>query len=886
MTISYDIQTKKWTLENKTKKELKEVNYPNTNYYLNVYMTRGVVTSANISTYQDPKATKSGAVTGPLEANLWDRVGGDVQNVAFRGANSNGYIYQAMEKYIREASGVKDAYDVAANNDKINKEIIEPYNTEVDKYNNSIPTIKSVIGSTQGGDYVQQRDTLRKLGIDGLEEQFKNFYRTEKLQTWDTALGSKPPYGDFDPDYYKTSNPTVAADWQKYVDNDDIDVTERYGEEGFYLSHYTNTGKASGLRGNAAEEKEHVNQYIEKKPTDDDIQAVRDKQLGVDNQSYVDRIIGIPEVAAEWEKAKEGDEYWSQLAKENYLDPSEKDEFVVLFRLSDRDQDKQVNLAYNVNAGASTGITDLEDAINEAVGEKAIIDVKKFGALTQNVLKDAVAKIKEAKAKEAMFDIFGGLGTFSEIMGVNETISNSLLGDTGIGGMLGFISNKDVSEDLETSLSKLTGVGNAVSYNWQKWFDDELKTKYSTDLELGYTVDEVEKKVQIDADFAKEFINKYLVPRFDTSRSMDEFVEYLDVRQEEQNPFQTQDMLNAVTQVAQLRAQAYLDELKRTDDKYFDPDFYFNPTGNTYLEKDYTTQAETVAKDWEDAKNGDEYWASQAYRYGVDLNDKAAFAKLHYQVKGFKEGYDGAKDILTAGAVNSYIFSDILPALKDEALESATVFGQFITPDEFADEVLKGVDPNDNEQMKEILERYGLTDFKGTIDDLKDYIKEVLQTGSATRIRQEIKYLNERNKKPTQKRLGLTYIEREEDYKSGEAKTETALYKMFRDAGYKGDEDEFYEELFPDVDRSEQEMLTKAGTGEKFSFSGFDFSDPYAQLSSVSSLFPEDDEDVFTTTKKSTGFFSLDSDDEEEYIPNYKSKSGEQILGEFTSFFK
>jgi hypothetical protein len=39
---------------------------------------------------------------------------------------------------------------------------------------------------------------------------------------------------------------------------------------------------------------------------------------------------------------------------------------------------------------------------------------------------------------------------------------------------------------------------------------------------------------------------------------MDEFVEYLDVRQSEQNPFQTQDIMNAAKLVADLRAQILL----------------------------------------------------------------------------------------------------------------------------------------------------------------------------------------------------------------------------------------------------------------------------------------------------------------------------------------
>ena len=39
---------------------------------------------------------------------------------------------------------------------------------------------------------------------------------------------------------------------------------------------------------------------------------------------------------------------------------------------------------------------------------------------------------------------------------------------------------------------------------------------------------------------------------------MNEFVEYLDVRQEEQNPFQTQSLLNAGNEIGNYRAELYL----------------------------------------------------------------------------------------------------------------------------------------------------------------------------------------------------------------------------------------------------------------------------------------------------------------------------------------
>jgi hypothetical protein len=43
----------------------------------------------------------------------------------------------------------------------------------------------------------------------------------------------------------------------------------------------------------------------------------------------------FPEVSNEWTKARQGDAYWKQLAKQKYLDVNKPEEFAVLFRLSD-----------------------------------------------------------------------------------------------------------------------------------------------------------------------------------------------------------------------------------------------------------------------------------------------------------------------------------------------------------------------------------------------------------------------------------------------------------------------------------------------------------------------------------------------------------------------
>ena len=794
----------------------------------------------------------------------------------------------------------QDFWKINAEENKKN-ELLNNQNTVK---NSAYDTVLATASRTTGGDYVTQRDgfnsitdTLKNTGASeneaaaftsSLKDNYKNFYKTEKLQTWDSGLGAEPPYGTFDYKYYKSNNPRALQDWNDAVKNDDIDITEQYGEVNFYLQDYTTRGKPAGVRGNAKEATQGAAIYLEKKLTDAELQTIRDEKLGINTDTQSERLIRIPEIAQQWEAAKNNDPYWDKLAKEKYLDVSKKDDFVALFRLSQRPEDKQVSLNYNINAGMASGVTELEDALNQAVGEKAIVDVEKFGALAQNVLKDSIEEMKKAKVKEQTLGLMRGFSGFSEIMDINKTLTDSILGDSGVGKMLSMMGTDSSEESLSKSLESVTGIQNSVVYNWQQWFDKTLKDKYSKDIEIGYTTDQAEEKIKIDSDFAKSFIDTYLTPRFNTARSMDEFVGYLDVRQEEQNPFQTQNMMNAVKLVADLRSKNYLDALKDTDARGFDPNFYFNPTGDKAREGVYAEQASTVAADWEAAKKGDEYWQKQAYRFGVeDINDKAAFARMHFEIKGQGKGYDAAEDILNKSKINDKIYNDILPALKGEVLKQGTIFGLFTTPEEFADEMLAGLDPADTKQWDELLKKYNLETFSGTVDELKGYIAENMRTGSAQDIRAQIKYLNEKKEKPTQQILGLTYIERPEDFKNTQPTAKTELYKTFQSAGFQGTEDDFYKNFFPDVERSEQTLLTQAGSNTGLKTIGLDFNDPFASLGTIEG-FLEDEDTKTTTTKKTTNtdtsdFFSLGSDEED---TDYKSPTGQKILGEFTSLFK
>ena len=905
MGISYDPPSRKWN-----------INYEKTDYSTTNPTNLKTDAPTNLATNNPTNLTKtnysSRLVSKPVQTLKSEFVNGQftsrwvtefqsvwepyTETVIDYATNSYNDQLNKQNAALNEQNANANKINAATNatNVKTN-ELSLKTNTENTAKNTAYDKTYQAATTAKGGDYTTQRELIRSLtGINDtlkstLENQFKAAYSNEKIESWDgEKLGAKPTYGTFDPTYYKNQNPAAKAQWDAAVANDDIDVTQRYGEPGFYLQHYTTQGKPAGVRGNATEATSAASSYVEKKPTDAEIQQVRNLQLGIDDKSQTDRLLNIPEIADAWEGAKEGDTYWANLAKKYYLDVTKKDDFAALFRLSERPEDKQVSLNYNVNAGY--GITELEDALNQAVGTQAEVDVKRFSALTQSVLKDTIAEITKAKQKEQTLSLLSGFGGFGEIMDINQTLSDSLLGDSGVGGVLSFIGGGNAEKSLLKGLQGVTGVQNNVTYNWQQWFDTSLKEKYSKAQEVEFSTGETNEKINIDADFARNFIEKYLQPRFDGSKSMNEFVEYLDVRQAEQNPFQTQDLVNATKLIADLRSKQYLDQVSKTPDQYFNSDFYFSPTGNTGKTDTYTKQTNTVTADWETAKGGDPYWAQQAYRFGIDLNNKEQFARMHFQVKGQGLGYDPAEDTLSASKVTDEIYNNILPALKAEAIKQGSIFGQFITPDEFADQALAGIDLTDKASWSEALKEFGLDNFSGTIDDLREYIKETLQSGSATEIRAQIKKLNEKNKTPTQKELGLTYIERPTDFTNQAIKPETELYNTFQSAGFKGTEDEFYTKFFPDLDRSEQTLLTKAGSNDALSMTKFNFNDPFASLGKIEGFFADDTEEPSSSKTNEEDSSDMDSyfklglaDEEDGY---QKSKSGSQILGEFTSMFK
>lgn len=771
--------------------------------------------------------------------------------------------------------------------------------------------------------------------LDIARNSFDSYYLKQKVgQPWDaTKLGALDPAGKFNATDYGQYNPDALKRWNEAVAKGDLDITARYSKDTFLWQDYTAYGKFAGYRGSKPVEEKETEAYKYKETLTD-----YEKQL------YRDQVLGVTTDASGQQRIV--------LAAPQY--------------------DEEGNL---INQGDVNTL--LEKTFAQNVGAIDVQKEKQLGALAQDLLKVSIDELKKAKQKEANLGLLSGLPGYSEIMNINSTLSNSIIGDSGIGGMLNLMGGgKDYEKGIEKAIGGLTGIdSNSTVYNWQKWFDETLLKRYENyEVEARtYGNDELTrlqknaqeeisaynkdpslpkpiyldiaekykengrvlnvnnmddfKKIMFNIDmqskkeFVSSFIKDYIKPRFDQSKSMDEFISYLDVDESEQNVFQSQTTINKLKQIADLRSKTFLDLIQSSEkaSANFNPQFYLDPLANKTKElgttrtAQYQLQKDLVASDFENAKAGKVgsdgiNWATEAYRYGFEntyKTDPLVFAKLHYQAKGSTGMVKDAqgKSILLDPAEDILPYEELEKKIKDFGVDMAARkefyggagFMKFVTPEEFADAMLSSISPDDNkEEWDKVLKSVGLEGTDATVQQVKDYLVDQLRTEEAKQVRESIKYLNEAQEEITQKNLGVSYIERPTDVKkvTGE---QTALYTVFKNAGYGGTEDDFYTEFFPDVDRTEQQVISKTTSGKGLEFALGDMENPFQAFTSVGSLFGEDEdvssaafvkdqteEDQLAASKSS--YFKLFEDDEE----NAPQKSGAatSFLNEFTSMFK
>lgn len=700
------------------------------------------------------------------------------------------------------------------------------------RFNTASPgTYKSHLVSLQnkyGADVIKQH--INKEAINTITD----FYKTKNISTkWDPAKGAKPPVGDFDPVYYAKQVPDLKEKWEE------AKTAVSFGD--------------TTLPDIDITERYDPDTYLQYHYT------TTGKHTGI--------------------RANQAQELADTKAYKEKWVPTDRERQIIRETLLGREDASSSSL--------------IERETQRYVNEEGEL---RFSALVSDTLKQSLEEFKKAKWKETQADFLSKMPEFSEVYNLTTNLSNSILGDTGVGGYLNLMGGAKTEEKFTKGLKSALGMGNNVQYNWQQWFDNVLIKRYETLDKIEDPLDAT-KQYKIDKEFAEKYINDYLKPRFNTSKSMSEFMSYLDVLDSEQNILQTQTVSNKLKELGTQKAQAFA---STGSVRYFDPEFYFNPQGNEAKNFFYKIQKEDVSNAWEKAKTnpsdiatGNSTWGQLAYQYGVDLNNKEQFAQLHYQVLGKNKNYDGASDVFTNADLINFIETDLANTLSTaEKNYGSNVFLEFVTPEQLADAMLGSVDPAKTPELwKETLNKYGIKDTGQPIEEVKKLLMQTVSTIPAETIRSAIEDVNKKGKTPTQELLGIEYIQRPEDAKTVEAKGETMLYNVFKNAGFQGTEDEFYNNFMSDVDRSEMELLTqgqKGTSGEGNIYSGLTSKDPFEAMFSMEKLFDTTSGATKSTsatpskTSKSSYLTMLEDDTTE----NKKSSSGQQILDSFTSAFK
>ena len=877
------------------------------NHYQNYGKNEGRLTPKVINTNGLPDVAGSGGRGGYTTLPVYQDGSG---NPTTNETAQEGFGYDHWEKRngkneyrILPGGGqfqVQPDGSISVNTQLIGKDAQQAFKNFANKYNSSNGTnFKDIANSLNALGTTESKILTESGSTNSLVNAFYG-----KVSPWDPSKNSayQPPMGAFDPTYYVTTDQGREAydQWQKAVKGTidiggqtypDVSLVGKYNQDSFLQYNYAVVhGKTE--RGNRVVKAEAAENFNEIPMTDAQYQLYRDQVLG----------LGSFTTLKEWEAAQDPEflkEWVSSLSPEDAED--RKNGYLTIPSTS------QLPEEIRSQAKMSRGDTLLEGKLTSVLGAKEQEAADRFRSLTVDTFKETLNEYKKQRAKEQQFEFYSGLPGFDEIMNVNSELSNSLLGDTGVGGLLSLTGeNQENTEDsLEKQFSAITGIPSKSSavYNWQKWFDETLTKRYQEGTTFTDFQDP-DKQYTIDKEFAEDYIKRYLNPRFNTSRSMSEFMSYMDVTQGEENIFQTQSALNSLKTLADLRAQKYLDDIKNSGTSGFDSEFYFNPSGGDVDISKHDLQKTKVTEDWDNARrNGEQVvpgtnppqtWNQLAYFHGYNLNDKAQFAKLHYQVYGRQQGFDPARDKLSFNAAQSFIDNDILPAIANEKLKlSGVSFLNFVTPREYADKMLEGIDPIENKpEWEKVLNSMGLSGKEMGIEELKTYIEEAFQTGEATKIRESIKYLNEKKEKVTQEKLGVDYIERPEDTAPRDNPTETQLYSVFKSAGFAGTEDDFYKEFMPDTNRADMEFLTQAGKGFKEGgiFNQLASKDPFEALGSIDTLLGEDEDQKTSkqkdSTKKEKSYFTFADEDDDEDTTTVKSEAGQSFLGSFTKAFK
>lgn len=1078
MGVAYDPKTKNWSVEyeqiNKLPetREVKKQRYAGTRQ---LYAAKGLLT---VPFYEDYIELEP--IQANIDRNKANQAVADKNNAIYKKVYETGTRLQQTKEpgnYLTYRQAIENLEEGSENVKALAKGYFDNF------YKNEIVSYRDL-------------NTAAKVPFEGFENTIR-----------------------FDPDYYSTTESGKSSKelWDNAVKSGDLDLLGAYPNyEAYAKFHYTDIGqpnsKKRGLRDPGFKpitptdgfDYLKVEETVPAK-TDAERQFERDKIAGdilglkqtttpegVNTYelrdvmtSYSNLVNNNKDIKDLWQTAKYEIEYAQRFPREpkkpwaKVYDAVKEATGIAPEIKSDAGFGELLTRAHqltpNQYPGASALIQQIKD--NKQVGEidnklskydvaltgvttdAEKIKTEKAGVLQKEFLKEAQSQLVKAKQLEQRFDMLSGTSFGQELLGLRGNIANSILQESGVGGILS-LGGKDTSnltEKLNVSFDTGSAFGskNGLLYNWEKWFFDEIEKKYSGGLDVpndyvpeyarnadnGFVTPEQlnswkeydaafkeleqypssysaqqktkasnlpkdyipidqrkevkkewtdyeaarraqgwvdnktlaswsqyddayetlqknpndaeaqkiynqrpndyiskDKRIDGDVQFAQDFFNEYLIPRFNTSKSISEFTDYINVDKKNQNIFQTEDRMQSLKNAAQSASVQWMKALDSLKPSKFNSDYYFDP-GNYYLQKGigganaedapvllgeqfqkqwgneipqrYLNQKQDVESAWDAAKKGettkdengnDVNWQAKAYMYGLDVNNKEDFAKLHYELLGQTKQYDGAPDVFNPQIAEIYLKQTLMPYLAKKYSEIGTVFGQFANPEKFANEFVNNLDLMGNDKEREkVFKLYGLDPETDDLTQLKKYISEALTGDNAVQIREKIKELNEASETPTQELLGVEYIQREADKKKLEAETEDALFKRFKDAGYQGTEENFYAEFMPDATEEDRKIYQAAQTGKlkdlySFAPSGDPFTD-LGKLESLSSGFDEEEAPSYKSTTKTTTstqpkskYFSFFPDEDteeetqkEEFSSPVKIKRGSDILAEFKS---
>jgi len=297
----------------------------------------------------------------------------------------------------------------------------------------------------------------------------------------------------------------------------------------------------------------------------------------------------------------------------------------------------------------------------------------------------------------------------------------------------------------------------------------------------------------IDYEFAQNFIQEFLEPRFDYSESMDEFMSYMEVDEANKNILQKIDTLTLAREKTASLLIDYTEKLKTYGElaKEFNYEFYMNPlaTDKGYplinennksiledqarkIQEDYKSFKESFANTPEETPNVS--WGDIAYQFGVNpyeaLNNPEIFAQLHYQAIGQKRGYLGTSFAATETDIKNYLDTELKNELNKILMDQGSLpFGRFERVEDYVDDYLDSIVLNED-AYEQILKALGFLEENQTIEDADEILLgdvrnefiELLRTVPASSIRAQIEQLEKVKDDPTQANLGIFYIPRED----------------------------------------------------------------------------------------------------------------------------